>query len=330
LVGAHVTMPLISDTILGVESDFRRALFGEGLLLCANLLPRFSVNLLDAPVPAERQVYIGQRPTWITGLNVILTSDLRQLHLHNAHLNVGAGWRWTNWNPAGPKTIALSTLYLYKSWSNRQVEIKAGYIGNDTEFVGMQVGGSLATGAQGVHAALPYQVGMSYFPLTSPSLNVRVQGPKRAYFKIGAQRSLDAAGGAATQARNQTGFRFIPEGDRLLLINEVGYQRASSPTARQTWLRAGFLRNNTLYTNKVTGQRESGNYCAYVLLDYQLHKSESENSGHGLYIGGTAMTAYLDRYVFCMDGDDRPAWDRPEHPSVARGIASSGSEPITL
>ena len=192
LVGAAATMPRISDSLLGTESGFRRALFSKGILMRANVLPRFSVNLLDGPVPANQQVYIGQRPTWITGLNPILTADLRQLHLHDAQLNVGAAWRWTNWNPAGPKTIALSTLYLYKAWHEHRVEMKAGYVTNDSEFVGIQVGGSLATGAQGVYAVLPYQVGMSYFPLTAPSLNLRLRGPGGTYLKTGAQRSLDA------------------------------------------------------------------------------------------------------------------------------------------
>jgi porin len=155
----------------------------------------------------------------------------------------------------------------------------------------MQVGGSLATAAQGVYAVLPYQVGMSYFPLTAPSLNLRVRGPKGTYVKTGAQRSLDAAGGPATAARNQTGFRFIPNGDRLLLINEVGYQRSPSPTAPQTWFRAGYLYNTTLYVNRFTGRKESGNYCGYVLMDYQLKRSETQSPGHGLYIGGTAMKA---------------------------------------
>ena len=284
-------MPLISDSLLGTHSRFRRALFREGILFRVNVLPRVSVNLLDAPVPPNQQVYIGQRPTWITGLNPILTADLRQLHLRNAQLNIGGAWRWTTWNPAGPKTISLSTLYLYKMWREHQVEMKAGYIPNDTEFVGMQVGGSLATAAQGVYAVLPYQVGMSYFPLTAPSLNVRVRGPKGTYIKTGAQRSLDAAGGPATAARNQTGFRFIPTGDRLLLINEVGYQRAPSPIAPQTWFRAGYMYNTTLYVNKLTGRKESGNYCGYVLMDYQLTRSEAQRPGHGLYVGGTAMTA---------------------------------------
>jgi porin len=318
LVGAAATMPRISDTILGTESGFRRALFSHGVLVRANVLPRFSANLLDGPVPSSQQVYIGQRPTWITGLNPILTADLRQLHLRDAQLNIGGAWRWTNWNPAGPKTIALSTLYLYKGWrERRQVEMKAGYITNDTEFVGIQVGGSLATGAQGVYAVLPYQVGMSYFPLTAPSLNLRLRGPGGICAKVGAQRSLDAAGGVATVARNRTGFRFVPHGDGLLLINEVGYQRAASPTARQAWLRAGYLHNSTLYTNRVTGRAESGNYCAYVLADYQLRRSGAGNPGHGLYLGGTAMVApaelnAYDRYFEARLYQRAPFSSRPD------------------
>jgi porin len=317
LVGAPVTMPRFSDTLLGDESGFRRALFSHGLLFRANVLPRVSVNLLDEPVPPEQQVYIGQRPTWISGVNPMLTADLRQLGLQNAQLHMGMAWRWTTWNPAGPKTISMSTLYLYKAWRHRQIEVKAGYIGNDNEFVGMQVGGSLATGAQGVYAVLPYQVGMSYFPLTAPSLNVRLRGPHSTYVKIGAQRSLDAAGGVATQARNQTGFRFIPKGDRLLLINEAGYVRASSPTAHYTWFRAGYLHNDTPYMNKATGRKESGNSCTYVLMDYQLYRSESGSPGHGLYVGGTAMSApaefnAYDKYYEARIYQKAPFQSRPD------------------
>lgn len=284
-------MPLISDSILGVDSEFRRALFSKGLLFRVNALPRVTVNVLDGPVPASQQVYIGQRPTWITGLNPILTADLRQLGLRNAQLNIGAAWRWTTWNPAGPKTISLTSLYLYKMWGDRRVEMKAGYLTNDTEFVGLQVGGSLATAAQGVYAVLPFQVGMSFFPLVAPSLNVRLQGPNGTYFKGAAQRSLDAAGGFATQARNQSGFRFAPKGDKLLLINEAGYQRAASEKAKYVWLRGGYLHNSTEFTDKRTGLKEAGNYCTYFLADYQLRAPDEKAPGHGLFIGASVMTA---------------------------------------
>ncbi len=317
LVGGSATMPRFGDSLLGTESGLRRALYAKGIVIRANVLPRFSVNVLDPPVAASEQVYIGQRPTWITGVNPILTADLRQLHLHDAQLNLGGAWRWTNWNPAGPKTVALSTLYLYKGWLGRRVEAKAGYVTNDTEFVGIQVGGSLATGAQGVYAVLPFQVGMSYFPLTAPSLNLRVRSTRGAYVKAGAQRSLDAAGGIATEARNPSGFRFAPAGNGLLLIGELGYQRAASASARQAWLRGGYLHNDTLYKSRITGLPESGNYCAYLLADYQLRPSGPAGAGRGLYVGVTAMVApsefnAYDRYYEARLYQRAPFGSRPD------------------
>jgi porin len=290
LVGAAVTMPPFSDSVLGVDSDLRRALFRHGLALRVNVVPRVSLNLLDEPAAPGQQAYIGHRPTFISGVNPIFTADLRQLGLRQAQLNVGFGWRFSTWQPAGPNTVAMTSLHLFNRWGDRRVEVKAGYIGNDLEFVGLQVGGSTSTGVQGVYAVLPNEVGLSYFPLTAPSLNVRVRGPRHTYVKTAAQRSLDAAGAQSTVDRNPTGFRFRPDGNGLLLIGEVGYQRASSATARQAWLRAGYMRNSTLYTNRDTGQKEPGNYCAYVLMDYQLRMPDPTTPGRGLFLGGTAMT----------------------------------------
>jgi porin len=301
LSGAAVTMPPFSDTMFGVDADFRRAMYGKGMLFRLNMVPRYTQNLLDGPVPGSQQVYIGQRPTAILGANPVFAADLRQLHLHQAQLNVGFSWRYTNWEPAGPDTVALMTLYFFKRWGDRRVEIKTGYLGNDQEFVGLQVGGSTSTGAQGVYAVLPNEVGLSHFPLTAPSLNLRLRGTTHTYVKTAAQRSLDAAGGQATIDRNPTGFRFHPQGTGVLLIGEGGYQRASSQGAPQAWLRAGYMRNSTAYTNRITGQAESGNYCAYVLMDYQVRKPAPAAPARGLYLGATGMavaselSAY-DRY----------------------------------
>jgi len=290
LVGAATTMPPTSDTIFGGEAGFRQAMYSQGFLLRVNVVPRYTQNLLDAPVPASQQSYLGQRGTWIMGLNPIFTADLRQLHLKQAQLNIGVAWRQSNWTPASPKAIALSTLYLYKRWGDRQVEMKAGYIVNDMEFVGLQVGGSTSTGAQGVYAVLPYQVGLSYYPYTAPSLNLRFRTSSRTYLKTGAQRSLDAAGAASTIARNPTGFTLRPEGNGLVVVAEGGYQQASSATTSQAWFRAGYIHNSTLYSNKLTGEKESGNYCAYVLMDYQVRKPDARRPAQGLYVGGTVMT----------------------------------------
>jgi hypothetical protein len=101
LIGAAVTMPGFSDTVLGVDSGFRRALFRRGMAFRINVVPRYSQNLLDGPAPAGEQVYIGHRPTFISGVNPIFTWDLRQLGLRHAQLNAGLGWRYTTWQPAG-------------------------------------------------------------------------------------------------------------------------------------------------------------------------------------------------------------------------------------
>lgn len=290
LVGAAVTMPAFSDSLLGVDSDFRRTMFSRGMLLRVNVIPRFTVNLLDEPAPAGQQAYIGHRPTFISGVNPVFTWDLRQFGLRQAQLNAGFGWRYSTWQPASPNTLAMTSLYVFKRWGDRRAEMKAGYLTNDLEFVGLQVGGSTSTGAQGVYAVLPNEVGMSYFPLTAPSFNLRLRGRGYSYVKAAAQRSLDAAGGQSTVDHNQSGFRFRPDGNGLLMISEAGYQRPSTPAARQAWFRAGYMRNSTRYTNRATGQPETGNYCGYVLMDYQVRQPVPTSPARGLFLGGTAMT----------------------------------------
>ena len=106
-------------------------------------------------------------------------------------------------------------LYFYKAFRDKRVEIKAGYISLNLDFIGLFVGGSTATGAQGVYAVLPYEAGMSYFPLTTPAMTLQFRGPNHTYVKPGAQRSIDPEGGPTEVERNHTGFRFIPHGDKL-------------------------------------------------------------------------------------------------------------------
>jgi porin len=109
---------------------------------------------------------------------------------------------------------------------------------------------------------------------------------------------------------------YLQEGNGLLLINEVGFQRASSPTTRQAWFRTGYLRNSTLYTNKATGKPESGNYCAYALVDLQLRTPNSAQPSQGLCLGGSVMTvpstfnAY-DRYYELRVYQRAPFASRP-------------------
>ena len=169
-------MPPFSDSVIDVDSGFRRALLSKGMAFRVISGVQYTQNTLDAPVPADEQVYVGQRNFESSFVQPIFAADLRQLHMNHAQFYLGGVWNWASWNPAGPKTVQLWALYFYKEWGADRVELKAGYIANNMNFVGLFVGGSTATGAQGVYAVLPYEAGMSYFPLTAPSFNVRFAG----------------------------------------------------------------------------------------------------------------------------------------------------------
>lgn len=309
-------MPPFSDSLIDLDSGFRKTLFNEGMAFRVIEQTQYAQNLLDSPVAADQQVYVGER--WFEGAMIqpIFTADLRQLGLRQAQLCIGGVWNWVSWNPAGPKALQLWNLYLYKAFGKDRLEVKAGYVSNNMNFVGFFVGGSTATGAQGVYAILPYEAGLSYFPLTAPSFNVRIRGPENSYLRSAAQRSLDPNGGPTEVARNRSGFRFVPHGDRLLLVHEGGYLRVARADAREAWVRAGYMYNTTPYRNQVTGQSDSGNHCTYVLMDYQVLKPDQTRPKHGLYAGGSfitvpeAMNSYA-RYYEARAYQEAPFRSRP-------------------
>ena len=115
---------------------------------------------------------------------------------------------------------------------------------------------------------------MAFFPLPVPQVNLKLKTPGRTYLKIGLQRSLDAAGGPATEARNHTGLRFAPKGDKLLTVGEAGSRRPSSGSTRALWLSAGYMHNSTLYMNVANSRYEPENHAAYALIDGQFIKTK--------------------------------------------------------
>lgn len=195
LIGSETAMPPFAESPIDINSGFRQDLFSEGVALRGLVMAQYAQNTLQAPVPPDQQSYVGEHPFGSAMTNWTLTADLRQLHLEHTQFYVCGVWNWVSWNPAGPKAFQIYGLYLYKAFANKGVEIKAGYIGNNLEVIGLTVGGSTATGAQGVYAVLPFELGLSYFPLTTPSFNLRIRGPKNTYLKTVAQRSLDPEGG---------------------------------------------------------------------------------------------------------------------------------------
>lgn len=341
LLGADIRMPRFADTILGADSEYRRELSAKGIALRNNSSVMYSQDILNSPVAADQQVYQGQRPFLRLMANPILSYDMHDFELKHAQFYLAAGLNWVSWNNAGPSTMAMTSMYLYKAFAAGRMEVKAGYIANDFEFIGLQVGGSLSTGSQGVYAVLPYEVGLSRFPLTAPSLNVKLNGPAHLYFKAAIQRSLDASGGVSTINRNQTGFRFIPKGDKLVNVFEAGFNRSAAIDSPQTWVRMGYIHNATAYPNTRTGTTSSGNFCAFVLADRQVYQSDLDRPSHGVYVGASAMGTAMDlnaytRYYELRIYDQGPFRSRPDdtasivasystyNPWLLRNLAAQG------
>lgn len=298
LKGGTADNPPFTDTLLGAASASRTALFRHGLLFRMGVNGAYIQNTLAAPVAAGAETYTGARPFGSYSFNPVLSWDLRQLGLWNTQLNINGQLQAASWSPAQPAAATVSTVYIYHQFPHDRAEVKVGYFTTDFQFIGLQVGGQVASGAQGVYAVLPYEVGLSYGPLGAPAVTLKLRAPRGFYTKGAVQRSAQPGSEQDALHRDSVGLRFLPHGDKLVLVGEAGHQRPAAPGRPQQWLRAGYIANSTLYTSLRTGRQKSGNYCAYALADRQLLQSDAAHPARGLYAGASAMVvpADLDTY----------------------------------
>jgi porin len=311
LKGAAADNPPFTDTILGVDSPFRRSLLRHGLLFRTGANGAYIQNTLDAPVPADEQTYTSQRPFGSYSVNPVLTADLRQLGLWGTQLNINGQIQQSSWSPAQPTAATISNLYLYKELGEDRAELKLGYLTTDFQFIGLQVGGQVASGAQGVYAVLPYEVGLSYSPLPAPAITLKYRWNTGLYLKGAAQRAAEPGSEAAALKRDAVGVRFLPHGDKLLLIGEAGVKRPAAAGKLSAWYRAGYIANNTPYTSLRTGLKKSGNYCGYLLADRQVWQPQASNPGRGVYVGGSAMVVPADLDIYRLYYEARAYYAAP-------------------
>ncbi|MFC6646303.1 carbohydrate porin [Granulicella cerasi] len=291
LRGTYLKLPPFSEMLFGEKNPVRQALAKQGIGLFDIDDNSFSYNVTAPPVPLAQQTYNGQRPTWKSSHYPAFTWDLRQLGIRGGQLLIMGTVQKISWNAGGPNAIEFGNISYYQSLFHDKLELKGGYIDNDFEFVGTAIGGQASSGSLGVFASLPFEVGMSYLPMTTPAFNVNYHWNKNFYTKFSFQRSMDPKGGVEEARRDTIGLRFKPKGDGLLTIYEGGYQHESDQTHYKTWLRGGYMYNTTHFTNLKTGGTSTNNYLGYVLADRQLWKADKAVPYRGLYAGFTAMDA---------------------------------------
>jgi len=298
LKGAVADDPPFTDSFLGVDTALRRRMFLHGLLLRMSANGTYIQNTVAAPVAADAQYYTGQREFGSYWFNPVLSADLRQLGLRRAQLNINGQIQQSSWDPAQPWAATVSSLYVYKELGEDRVELKVGYLTTDFQFIGLQIGGQVASGAQGVYAVLPYEVGLSYSPVPAPVVTLKYRLNQIFYLKGAAQRAAQPGSLGDALHRDAVGLRFLPHGDKVVLVGEIGLKNAAAAGRLSAWYRAGYIVNNTPYTSLRNEQLKTGNYCAYVLADHQLWQPQPSNPGRGIFVGGSAMVVPADLDVY--------------------------------
>jgi hypothetical protein len=112
---------------------------------------------------------------------------------HSACAAVGVGCRVVQIAAADPRFVSggrwvppITHLRYREQFVTVRNEVKTNT--NDFEFIGLQVGGSIASGAQGVYAVLPFEAGLSHYPLTTPGEEGNTPPPRRSDLRARFQR----------------------------------------------------------------------------------------------------------------------------------------------
>ena len=161
--GWTIPLPGAADTVDQGLFGVRQALADAGFSYLGIESGTFVDNLLRHGGPPGgirgNQQYSGQRPTYTSSYTQYLAYDLTGYGIPDGQIVVAGVNLSTNWDPGGPNKVALATASYYQTLFNKAIELKFGYLVNGTEFLGTQVGGSLAGGVFGVSAALTIEQG---------------------------------------------------------------------------------------------------------------------------------------------------------------------------
>lgn len=302
LRGWTIPVPSAGDTLDQGLFGVRNSLAEAGISYLGVSSTTFTSNVLRHALPAgnrfgkhsrDLQLYSGQLPTYTTTNYLYALYDLNRYGIPDGQIEVAGGLISTNWNPGGPNGVFLSAASYYQSLFNKKVEIKIGYLQNTLEFLGTQVGGSLANGIFGPNASIPIENGENSSAFSTPGINVKVNFTNSIYTKLGLQRAISPDGSLVERAQNPSAVRFKTPNSGLLALDEVGYRVPAAPGQMQTWIRGAASVTNSRYADLTTNQRHSPNFGLYLLADRQLVQL-SPNAGPGSAVRGIYAGASLE------------------------------------
>ncbi|MDA9463075.1 hypothetical protein XH87_00255 [Bradyrhizobium sp. CCBAU 53415] len=292
--GLWLPIPGPADTIDQDKGGVRSALADVGIGYIGWTHNTFANNQLPnaARSPIANQLYMGQNPTFASANFMIVTYDLSRFGIADGQIVVGAEQQYWTWDRPGPDRVGINTLAYYRTFFDRTLELKLGYLRNQNEFTGTLFGG-----ITGSNMSALFQAGMSTNAAPTPAVNLKYNLDDRLYNKVSVQRSISPDGSYAHITENPTGLNWSTANAGILFVEEAGYKSKAAPGVPDTWLRAGVGFNSSRYTNLADPkqQRESGNNFYYIAADRQLWQSDAPWSpSRGIYSGFSVMGAPPD------------------------------------
>ena len=254
--GYNLPLPGPQDTIDPDVGGIRSRLASHGIGYFGYTSNSYFDNLLSGEhTTFGRQTYNGQKPTFFSNNVMLLTYDLSRFGIPDGQIVFGGVYNFDTWDPGGPNALSLATLSYYQTFLNKQIELKFGYLQNVFEFWGPFLAGNLSASIFGPSAAIPVETGINAFAWTTPSINIKFNGPDGFYNKLGIQRASSPDGPVAEKAANPTGFEWSTPNTGVLVINELGYRIEAAPGQLMTWVRAAPMFNSSRYTDFALGGR---------------------------------------------------------------------------
>lgn len=287
--GLTTTYPSLSETVLRDAGGFRSALADMGI----GFEHRSSTTIMDGfrPTgqPHDPWLYNGQRFTVQNSSNAFnFNFDLGKVGLDGMMVSAGIIQAYTNFSPNSPDTVRMRTIALYGKTADGRLEVRAGYLNNMDEYIGLFTGGSPILSA-GLNGLVPLAAGLSAAPISTPAINVTLHA-KDVYLRSGMQRSVSPRGRVDELNNDKGGFRFSQPGAGMLYISELGVKHAPSVDRRSLWARVGGFYNDSKYT-RYDGRGTSANGNIYGAIDYQLTQPDKARPGAGIYVGASAFWA---------------------------------------
>ena len=316
--GYNIPFPFAADTLDQGAFGLRNALAADGIGYTGIVSTTFTDNVIRHALPAgnqfgphsrDNQAYSGQLPTYTNQDTLYVTYDLRKYGIPDGQITVAGQLTTTNWNPRGPDGFDLATATYYQTLFNKKVEIKIGALNNALEFIGPNVGNSLANGIFGPNASLSIENGLDASAFTTYGVNITYHFPDYIYDKADVSRAISPDGSIAEKLANPTGTNFTVRNAGVIVLNEAGYKVDASADQKFTWLRAAGDYSSSNYTIlNHTAHRGSPNYGLFLLADRQIFQTASHpdrrTAFQGLYAGFSVEYApeYFDRFSQYYEG----------------------------